>query len=64
MIRIEAIPDLAAKLTAQLKSSGGKQSSGPDKKTRAKRSLTLARSATARRRNPRAQSRAQSPVFA
>ena len=64
MIRIEGIPELAAKLTAQLKSSGGKQSVRPDKKTRAKRILTLARSATARRRDSRIQSRAQSLVIA
>ena len=55
MIRIEAIPALAAKLVAKLKSSG--QDSAPlAKKIRAKRILILARSATARRRSPRAQS--------
>jgi len=56
MIRIEAIPALAAKLAAKLKSSGRKHSGRLDKKTRAKQILTLARSATARRRSPRAQS--------
>ena len=60
MILIEAIPALAAKLAANLKSSGGKRSARMAKKIRAKRVLTLARSATARRRSPRA----QSPVFA
>ena len=60
MIRIEAIPALAAKLAAKLKSAGGKRSARIAKKIRAKRVLTLARSATARRRSPRA----QSPVFA
>jgi hypothetical protein len=60
MILIEAIPALTAKLAAKLKSSGGKHSARPGKKTRAKRILALARSATARRRSPGA----QSPVFA
>jgi len=60
MIRIEAIPALAAKLAAKFKSSGGRYSTRPAKKTPARRVLTLARSATARRRSPRA----QSPVFA
>jgi hypothetical protein len=60
MILIEAIPALAAKLAAKLKSSGGKRSARMAKKIRAKRVLTLARSATARRRSPRA----QSPIFA
>jgi len=56
MIRIEAIPALAAKLAATLKSSGGKHSARLTKKIRPKRILTLARSATARRRSPRAPS--------
>jgi hypothetical protein len=60
MIRIEAIPALAAKLAAKLKSSREKPSAGIANKIRAKRILTLARSATARRRSPRA----HPPVFA
>ena len=40
MIRIEAIPVLAAKLAAELKSSGGKHSARIAKKIRAKRILT------------------------
>jgi len=60
MIRIEGIPALAAKLAAKLKSSGGIHPARTAKKVTAKRILTLARSAIARRRSPRA----QSPIFA
>jgi hypothetical protein len=55
MIRIEAIPALAAKLAAKLKSSGGKHSTRLAKKIRVKWILTLARSTTARRHGLRAQ---------
>lgn len=56
MIRIEAIPALAARLAAELKSSERKHSARIAKKIPAQRILIRARSTTARRRCPRAQS--------